>query len=72
MTKPQHWAVTVAVDGENVLTIDRNCLCGVEDIDDHAETIETAARHLLAFIGAPLPSHKRGDPAPALYRGTSQ
>jgi hypothetical protein len=51
MTKPQHWGVSVSVDGESVLTIESNCLSGVENIADHEDTVETAARHLLSFIG---------------------
>jgi hypothetical protein len=57
MTKPQHWAVSVTVDGANVLTIESNFLSGVDNIADHEETIETAALHLLAFIGAGHPAH---------------
>ncbi len=49
--KPQHWSVTVAVDGETVLTIESNCLSGISDIDQHSETIRTCARHLLGFVG---------------------
>lgn len=49
--KPQHWSVTVAVDGETVLTIESNCLSGVSDIDQHSEAIRTCARHLLGFVG---------------------
>jgi hypothetical protein len=51
MSAPQHWAVSVAVDGEHVLTIESNCLSGVGNIDEHEGAIETAARHLLSFIG---------------------
>lgn len=51
MTKPQHWAVSVAVDGENILTIESNCLSGVESIAEHEGAVEMAARHLLSFIG---------------------
>ena len=47
----EHWAVLVQVDGETVLTIGHNHLAGVDDIDQHAETIRTAANHLLGFIG---------------------
>jgi hypothetical protein len=46
-----HWSVSVQSNGEDVLTIEHNHLCGVADIDKHGETIREAARHLLAFIG---------------------
>ena len=66
MAKPYHWAVTVTVDGVQVLTIESNCLSGIENVADHEETIETAARHLLAFIGRPFEHesiniHKRSE-----------
>lgn len=51
MPKPQHWAVSVEVDGKHILTIESNFLAGVENIAEHEGTIETAARHLLSFIG---------------------
>lgn len=60
--KHQHWAVTVSVDGKSVLTIESNCLSGVENVAEYEYEIETAAHHLLSFIGAaPLPSPERVD-----------
>lgn len=55
-SRPQHWGVDVRVDGENVLTIESNCLSGVENIHDYADAIRTCAHHLLAFIGDPAPA----------------
>ena len=40
----QHWAVTVAVDGNQILTIESNCLSGVENISDFEGEIEGAVR----------------------------
>lgn len=51
MPDKPHWRVTVAVDGDEVLTIESECLSGIPDIDKHADIIRTCARHLLAFIG---------------------
>ena len=47
----EHWHVEVSVNGETVLVIGHNFLSGVDDIHEHAETIRTAANHLLGFIG---------------------
>jgi hypothetical protein len=50
-----HWSVSVELNGENVVTIESNCLSGREVGPVEEEIIRTAARHLLAFIGdAPL------------------
>lgn len=59
----KHWAVTVSVNGSEVVTIESNCLSGVENVADHEDSIETAARHLLSFIGKPdaLPPLRAGD-----------
>lgn len=46
-----HWAVSVAIDGTQIVCIESNCLSGVEGVDRYAETIRTCAQHLLAFIG---------------------
>ena len=51
-TKTQHWAVTVRVDGSEVLTIESNCLSGVDNIADYADTVRECGEHLLAFIGS--------------------
>lgn len=47
----QGWAVTVNVNGEDVLTISHNHLAGVENIDDYADVVRECGRHLLSFIG---------------------
>jgi hypothetical protein len=50
--KLQHWGVDVRVNGKEILTIESNCLCGKSDLSDmEIDAIETAAKHLLAFIG---------------------
>lgn len=49
-----HWAVTVSRDGEEIVTIESNCLSGREISAEDEETIRTAARALLGFIGDPL------------------
>lgn len=48
-----HWSVTVEHDGENIVTIESNCLCGRDLSAEDEETICTAAVHLLSFIGRP-------------------
>jgi len=50
MPKPT-WEVTVNVEAKHVLTIGSDHLAGVENIDDHADTILTCAQHLVSFIG---------------------
>ena len=45
------WSVTVEVDGEFVLAISSDDLCGVPNVDDFREQILDAARNLIAFIG---------------------
>lgn len=50
----QHWGVDVRVNGECVLTIESNCLCGKSDLSAmELNAIRTAANHLLAFAGKP-------------------
>jgi len=52
----RHWSVTVTRNGENLVTIESNCLSGKSEFTDaEAETIRDAARHLKAFIGEPKP-----------------
>lgn len=48
---PRSWAVTVAVDGEDILTLSSTGLCGLENIQDYADVIRNCGEHLLAFIG---------------------
>lgn len=47
----QHWGVDIRVNGERVLTIESNCLSGIDNISDYADTVRECAHHLLAFIG---------------------
>ena len=47
----QHWGVDIRVNGELVLTIESNCLSGIDNIADYADTVRECAHHLLAFIG---------------------
>jgi len=47
----QHWGVTVSVNGNDILTIESNCLSGVHDIHRYEDTIRQAAQNLLGFIG---------------------
>ena len=46
-----HWAVTVSRSGEEIVTIESNCLSGREISQEDENAIRTAALHLLAFIG---------------------
>ncbi len=46
-----HWSVTVTRNGEDVVTIESNCLSGREISPEDEAVISTAAHHLLAFIG---------------------
>jgi len=51
----EHVAVTVYRDGEQILTIETNCVSG-RDLDAEDErAIRDAARQLLAFVGLPKP-----------------
>lgn len=52
------WEVEVRVNGTDILTIGSSHLCGVNNIDDYADTVRMAAEHLLAFIGLPAPSRE--------------
>ena len=47
----RHWAVTVRADGEELVTIETNFLSGRDLTSADEDLIETAAKHLLAFIG---------------------
>ena len=48
----QHWSVTVAVNGEDVLTIDSESLAGKSELSEmELDAIRTAGEHLLAFAG---------------------
>ena len=48
-----HWRVVVERNGEHVVSIEPNMLAGREPSDADEAAIETAARHLIAFIGGP-------------------
>lgn len=47
----RHWSVTVTVEGMDVVTIESNCLSGLENVTDFRPEIIEAAENLLAFIG---------------------
>lgn len=48
----QHWGVDVRRNGENLVTIESNCLCGKPEFSEvEAEVIRQCADHLQAFIG---------------------
>ena len=47
----RHWSVTVSVEGEEVVTIESNCLSGIENVTDYRKEIISAAENLFAFIG---------------------
>ena len=50
--KCKHWAVTVSMNGEELVTIETNSLSGKPDFtDEEAQVIRDAARHLEAFMG---------------------
>jgi hypothetical protein len=51
----QHWSVTVERNGENVVTIDSNCLSGREISPEDEKAIRNCAHHLLSFIGEGFP-----------------
>lgn len=51
----EHWAVAVYRQGENVVTIESNCLSGRTLLPGDDETIRSAAMNLLGFIGDPYP-----------------
>ena len=46
-----YWSVTVSRNGENIVTLEPNCLAGRELSSEDEAAIRTAASHLLAFIG---------------------
>ena len=50
----EHWSVEVSRNGENIVTLESNCISGKADFspeDEHA--IERAALCLLSFLGKP-------------------
>ncbi len=46
------WEVEVRVNGTDILTIGSNHMCGINNIDDYADTVRMVAEHLLSFIGS--------------------
>ena len=53
----EHWAVTVFRNGEEIVTIESNCLSGRELSQEDEETIRNAAEYLLSFVGR-VPPHQ--------------
>lgn len=51
----QHWSVSVHRNGEQVVTIESNCLSGREISEADAEVIRTCAEHLRSFVGESTP-----------------
>lgn len=49
--KVDHWGVDVRINGENVLTIESDCMFGIENIGEYREAIEKIIDNLKAFIG---------------------
>ena len=47
------YAVTVSKDGENILTIEHECLSGRELTEAEARVVWDAGEHLKAFAGDP-------------------
>lgn len=52
MAVEKHWSVTVAVNGEDLVTIESNFLSGKSDLsEDELEAVRIAGRHLISFAG---------------------
>lgn len=51
MSSDRKWSVSVQIDGENVLNISSDELCGVKHIAEYRTEILEAADNLIAFIG---------------------
>jgi hypothetical protein len=56
------WEVSVAVNGNNILTIGSNHLSGIENIDEFAEIVANCGEHLLSFIGRATPAAEAAQP----------
>ena len=55
----QHWGVDVRVNHRQILTIESNCVYGIESFtESEEEAIRLAAENLLSFVG------KRKEPKP--------
>lgn len=46
-----HWSVEIKVDGKRILTIEKDSLGGIENINDYKFYIQECASALLSFIG---------------------
>lgn len=57
MTPRKHWAVSVWIDGDNILTIESNCLAGRDLSAEDEQCIRDCARQLLSFVGEPTSPH---------------
>lgn len=53
----KHWSVTVSRKGEEIVTIEPNCLSGRACAPEDEAAIRVAASHLLAFIGSAAAPH---------------
>lgn len=49
--KTEHWAVTVSRNGQEILTIESNCVSGLDLTYEDEGVIRNAAEHLLSFVG---------------------
>ena len=56
----QGWSVTVERNGVCLLTIENECVGGVDNIDDFAPLVRNCAEHLLSFIGRDTRADERG------------
>ena len=52
------YSVTIERYGEQVLTIEENCLSGKELSDEDEDGIYNMATHLLSFLGRTLPKEE--------------
>lgn len=59
----QGWSVTVERNGVRLLTIEKECVAGVENIGDFAPLVRDCAEHLLSFIGRDAQADERGAPS---------
>lgn len=71
VSQQKHWAVSVFSDGETVLTIESNCVCGRDLSDDDKQLVRDCAQHLLAFVGEPAGAAVPQEATPQLPPETS-
>ncbi len=57
-----HWRVSVETSGEHIVSIEPEMLTGREISEADEDAIRTAAHHLLAFIGDPVPQSREEVP----------